>query len=186
MLVNGSFNDFSHFNRVCQNGVIHQNGISDGSIRNIDFGPRFQYLFPCHINRPALVNQICAFQILNIVFYGCAGYAVQFFRDCLNGYNFRRYIAEVQENSLELRRIANIVQGGKITLQHFIHNILPHDLLCHQIIVSQCQFWETANLQIPHKVVLDFGKLHHNLRPLNLAFVEQCCYFQIGSNVGSV
>ena len=47
----------------------HQNGIADGCICNINLRSGLQHLFPGHVDRPALIDQIGTFQILNIIFY---------------------------------------------------------------------------------------------------------------------
>ena len=45
------------------------------------------------IHRPALVNQICAFQVLDIVLHRWAGNPVQLLGNRFNGYDLRQHVA---------------------------------------------------------------------------------------------
>ena len=63
-----------------------------------------------HIYRPTLVNEIGAFQIADVILNGWAGDALQFLGQRFDGYDFRRDIAEIQENPLKLHRVPDVVQ----------------------------------------------------------------------------
>lgn len=69
VLIDGRFYHFSKLNGVCQHVIIHQNGISDRRIRNIDFRLGLQHLASAHLHRPALIDQICALQIIDIALH---------------------------------------------------------------------------------------------------------------------
>ena len=186
MLVNGGLHDFSHLHRVTQHGIIHQNRIADGCVGNIDLGAGFQDFFPRHIDGPALINQVGAFQIFDIVFDGRPGNAIQLLRNRLDGNDLGRNIAEIQEDSLQLCGVADLVKGGQVPLEHFVHYILPHDLLGQDVVVGQGQFGEAAHLQIAVKVILYLRELQHDLGAFLLGLIYQRGDFQIIRQVGAI
>ena len=186
MLVNSGLHHFTHLYRVTQHGIVHQNRIANRRVGNIDLGAGFENLFPCHIDRPALINQVGAFQIFNIIFDGGPGNAIQFLRNCLDRNDLRRNIAEIEEDSLQFCCVADLVKGGQVPLEHFVHHIFPHDLLGQDVIVGQGQFGESAYLQIAIKVILYLRELQHDLGTFLLGLIHQRRDLQVIRQVGAI
>lgn len=162
VLIDGGFHHLTQLNGICQHLIVHEDGVADCGVGDIDFRLLLQHFAPAHLHGPALVNQIGALQVVDIVLHRGPGDTVKLLGDGGDGDDVGGHVAQVQEDALQLRGAANIVEGGQVPFEHLVHHVLPHDLLGHQVIGGEGQFGESPHLQIAGEVVLHGGKFEHD------------------------